>query len=71
MNQVHLLKNHLEKKQKTSVSKDELPLLKKLIKELSTSDSVLCTTIDTQPTVTDPRNLTELYDAIVVAEDLK
>ena len=43
-------------------------MLKKLIKELSASSSALSTT-DTQPTIADPGNLTDLYNAIITAEE--
>jgi hypothetical protein len=56
------------KKQKTSTNVGESPTLKRLIKELATPSSASSTT-DTQPTIADRGNLTDLYNAILTAEE--
>ena len=53
------------KKQKTSTNDGESPTLKRLIKELKTPSSA---STDTQPPIA-PGSLTELYEAIITAED--
>jgi hypothetical protein len=54
------------KKQKTSTDDGESPTLKRLIKELKTPSSA---STDTQPPIANPGSLTELYEAIITAED--
>jgi hypothetical protein len=54
------------KKQKTSTDDGESATLKRLIKELKTPSSA---STDTQPPIVNPRSLTELYEAIITAED--
>ncbi|CAG8722629.1 20276_t:CDS:2 [Rhizophagus irregularis] len=56
------------KKQKTLTNVGESPTLKRLIKELATPSSASSTT-DTQPTIADRGNLTDLYNAILTAEE--
>ena len=55
------------KKQKTSTNVGESSILKRLIKELTTPSSASSTT--TQPTIADRGNLTDLYNAILTAEE--
>jgi hypothetical protein len=54
------------KKQKKSASEGESPTLKRLIKELKTPNSE---STDTQPPIANPGSLTEMYEAIITAED--
>ena len=53
------------KKQKTTTNDGDSPTLKRLIKELKTPSSA---STDTQPPIA-PGSLTELYEAIITAED--
>ena len=54
------------KKQKTLTNDGKLPTLKRLIKELKMPSSV---STNTQTLIANPGNFTELYDAIITAED--
>ncbi|CAG8635183.1 7044_t:CDS:1 [Funneliformis caledonium] len=54
------------KKQKTSTNNKESPILKKLIKELKILSSV---STNMQPPITNSRNLTKLYEAIIIAKN--
>ncbi|RGB29281.1 hypothetical protein C1646_766763 [Rhizophagus diaphanus] len=54
------------KKQKTTTNDGDSPTLKRLIKELKIPSSA---STDIQPLIANPGSLTELYEAIITAED--